>query len=85
MYETLIYIVDRWCLSTFAYTIDDQTEDDETSIHNFDNLNDGVIILVMEVMLIAKTGIHEFTMQSVKETNSHHYYHVFLKLGILVT
>jgi thymidylate kinase len=32
--KSLIYVVDRWCSSTFAYTIGDQTEGDENSIHN---------------------------------------------------
>ena len=32
MKRSIIYIVDRWCSSTFAYTIGDQIEGDESSI-----------------------------------------------------
>jgi hypothetical protein len=30
--RSIIYIVDRWCSSTFAYTIGDQVDGDESSI-----------------------------------------------------
>ena len=33
MRKSIIYIVDRWCSSTFAYTIGDQIDGDESSIN----------------------------------------------------